>query len=139
MQKAVFSNSETNVAEKINELKKKGYDCFIFDKVIGDNYMVAVINKAQIVKDKPTVVQPIKKQNSDREESISTEELYDLMGENEKLKKRVQVLTEDSHKLGASNYLGGKSLTIENYTTDYTRFNSSGATINYFAIGGGEE
>ncbi len=45
----VFSDSETNVAESINELKKQGYDCFIFDKVIGDNYMVAVVNKAQII------------------------------------------------------------------------------------------
>lgn len=32
---------------------------------------------------------------SDRQESIPTEELYDLMGENEKLKKRVQILTDD--------------------------------------------
>ena len=58
----VFSNSETDVAERINELKKKGYDCFIFDKVVGDNYMVAVVNKAQIIKSKPNVVQ-----NSDRD------------------------------------------------------------------------
>lgn len=34
-------------------------------------------------------------QFSDRQESIPTEELYDLMGENEKLKKRVQILTAD--------------------------------------------
>ncbi len=52
----VFSNSETDVAERINELKKQGYDCFIFDKVVGDNYMVAVVNKAQIIKDEPNVV-----------------------------------------------------------------------------------
>ena len=52
----VFSNSETNVAEKINELKRQGYDCFIFDKVVGDNYMVAVVNKAQIIKDTPKVI-----------------------------------------------------------------------------------
>ena len=52
----VFSNSETNVAECINELKKQGYDCFIFDKSAGDNYMVAVVNKAQIVKDEPTML-----------------------------------------------------------------------------------
>ena len=52
----VFSNSETNVAEKINELKKQGYDCFIFDKTFGDNYMVAVVNKAQIIEDEPDVV-----------------------------------------------------------------------------------
>ena len=32
---------------------------------------------------------------SDRQESIPTEELYDLMGENEKLKKRVEILTAD--------------------------------------------
>ncbi len=32
---------------------------------------------------------------SDREESISTEELYDLVGENERLKKRVEILTAD--------------------------------------------
>ena len=50
----VFSNSETNVAEKINELKKQGYDCFVFEQKLGDNYLVAVINKAQILKDKPT-------------------------------------------------------------------------------------
>ena len=50
----VFDNSKTNVAEKINELKKQGYDCFIFDKVTGDNYMVAVVNKAQIVNSTPT-------------------------------------------------------------------------------------
>ena len=52
----VFSNSDTNVAEKISELKKQGYDCFIFEKTPGDNYMVAVVNKAQIIKNKPTVV-----------------------------------------------------------------------------------
>ncbi len=52
----VFSNSDTNVAEKINELKKQGYDCFIFEKTPGDNYMVAVVNKAQIIKNKPSVV-----------------------------------------------------------------------------------
>lgn len=52
----VFSNSDTNVFEKINELKKQGYDCFIFDKTVGDNYMVAVVNKAQIINDEPTVI-----------------------------------------------------------------------------------
>lgn len=52
----VFSNSDTNVVEKINELKKQGYDCFIFEKTPGDNYMVAVVNKAQIIKNKPTIV-----------------------------------------------------------------------------------
>lgn len=52
----VFSNSETNLSEKIDELKKKGYDCFIFDRTAGDNYMVAVVNKSQIIKDKPVVI-----------------------------------------------------------------------------------
>ena len=61
----VFSNSETNVAEKINELKKQGYDCFIFDKTVGDNYMVAVVNKAQIIKDKPTVMYSDRASNPD--------------------------------------------------------------------------
>ena len=50
----VFSNSETNVAQKIEELKKQGYDCFIFDKTVGDNYMVAVVNKAQVIQKQPT-------------------------------------------------------------------------------------
>lgn len=54
----VFSNSDTDVAAKINELKKQGYDCFIFDKVTGDNYMVAVVNKAQIVKNIDSKVEP---------------------------------------------------------------------------------
>lgn len=52
----VFSNSETNLIERIGELKKEGYDCFVFEKTPGDNYMVAVVNKAQIIKDKPVVV-----------------------------------------------------------------------------------
>ena len=52
----VFSNSETNLSGKIDELKKKGYDCFIFDRTAGDNYMVAVVNKSQIIKDKPVVI-----------------------------------------------------------------------------------
>ena len=55
MDNRVFSNSDTDVSAKINELKKQGYDCFIFDKVVGDNYMVAVVNKSQIVKDEPTI------------------------------------------------------------------------------------
>lgn len=53
----VFSNSDTNVAEKINELKNQGYDCFIFEKSPSDNYMVAIVNKAQIIKDEPEVVE----------------------------------------------------------------------------------
>ena len=66
----VFSNSETNVAQKIEELKKQGYDCFIFDKTVGDNYMVAVVNKAQIIKNKPTRI------FSDRDsDSVSTRSL----------------------------------------------------------------
>ena len=62
----VFSNSESNVSAKIEELKKKGYDCFIFDKANGDNYMVAVVNKAQIIKDKPVVITSDDQKNSDR-------------------------------------------------------------------------
>ncbi len=50
----VFSNSETDVASRLNELKKEGYDCFVFDYKPGDNYMVAVFNKEQIIEDKPT-------------------------------------------------------------------------------------
>lgn len=46
----VFDNSEDNVAEKVNNLKKQGYDCFIFDYKTGDNYFVAVTNKSQIIK-----------------------------------------------------------------------------------------
>ena len=53
----VFDNSKTDVSAKINELKKQGYDCFIFDKTPGDNYMVAVVNKAQIVQTAPTVIE----------------------------------------------------------------------------------
>lgn len=52
----VFSNSETDLYARLEELKKQGYDCFIFDKAVGDNYMVAVVNKAQIIKDVPKVV-----------------------------------------------------------------------------------
>jgi len=52
----VFSNSETDISARIEELKKQGYDCFIFEQRPGDNYMVAVVNKAQIVKDQPKVV-----------------------------------------------------------------------------------
>lgn len=48
-QNTVFTNSDDDVAEKISELKKKGYDCFIFDYKPGDNYMVAVVRKEQIV------------------------------------------------------------------------------------------
>ena len=68
----VFSNSETNVAEKINELKKQGYDCFIFDKVIGDNYMVAVVNKAQIISDEATIVNDENVQLSEKDYSYES-------------------------------------------------------------------
>lgn len=45
----VFSNSDTNVSERIKALKDQGYDCFIFDYETGDNHFVAVVNKGQIV------------------------------------------------------------------------------------------
>ena len=67
--KRVFSSSETNVSSKIEELKKQGYDCFIFDKSVGDNYMVAVVNKAQIIKDAPTVIADEGAKLSDRDSS----------------------------------------------------------------------
>ena len=53
----IFDNSKADVSAKVSELKKQGYDCFIFDKIPGDNYMVAVVNKAQIVKTAPTVIE----------------------------------------------------------------------------------
>ncbi len=68
----VFSNSETNVIERINDLKKQGYDCFIFDKSQGDNYMVAIVNKAQIVKQQPTILY------SDRD-SVPSDTLFDQL------------------------------------------------------------
>ncbi|MBQ5320553.1 MAG: hypothetical protein J6K88_00595 [Oscillospiraceae bacterium] len=66
----VFSNSDTDVSARINELKKQGYDCFIFDKVAGDNYMVAVINKAQIIKNEPTVLYSDRDANSTSARSL---------------------------------------------------------------------
>ena len=66
----VFSNSKTNASEKIEDLKKQGYDCFIFEKTPGDNYMVAVVNKAQIIKDVPTVADG-SEMHSDRDSNHS--------------------------------------------------------------------
>lgn len=48
----VFSNSDTNVSERIKALKDQGYDCFIFDYETGDNHFVAVVNKSQIIEPK---------------------------------------------------------------------------------------
>ena len=45
----VFTNSETDVALKLSELKKQGYDGFIFDYHEGDRYAVMVFNDAQVV------------------------------------------------------------------------------------------
>ena len=36
----VFSNSETDISARIEELKKQGYDCFIFEQKPGDNYNI---------------------------------------------------------------------------------------------------
>ncbi len=52
----VFDNSQTDVLAELQKLKKQGYDCFVFDKVKGDNYMVAVFNKSQIIKNKPSII-----------------------------------------------------------------------------------
>lgn len=64
----VFRNSEENYSAKVRELKQQGYDSFIFDYNTGDNYMVAVVNKAQIVTDKPAVVE--NERHSDRDTSL---------------------------------------------------------------------
>ena len=65
----IFTKSKDDVSDRINELKKEGYDCFIFDKTVGDNYMVAVVNKAQIVKAEPTVISDSDMQHSDKDSS----------------------------------------------------------------------
>ena len=63
----VFRNSEENYSTKVRELKQQGYDSFIFDYNTGDNYIVAVVSKAQIVTDKPAVVKT--ERHSDRDYS----------------------------------------------------------------------
>jgi len=45
----VYKASNEDVAQRVNDLKAKGYDCFIFDYHEGDRYAVMVTNKAQIV------------------------------------------------------------------------------------------
>ncbi len=98
----VFSNSETNVAEEINKLKKQGYDCFIFDKVTGDNYMVAVVNKAQIVKEKPVEVANNSPHSyTDVYEEISEESASPVISSSPKVVQSFisRVENDTSHKL----------------------------------------
>lgn len=56
---------------------------------------------------------------SDRQQSIPTEELYDLMGENERLKKREQILTEGISRLKERLKMEGKE-TNGQYFADST-------------------
>ena len=89
----VFSNSETDISARIEELKKQGYDCFIFEQKPGDNYMVAVVNKAQIVKDQPKVVYSDRVTDSVSNRTLLADALVDA-GENYQNVR--EVLGEDS-------------------------------------------
>ena len=71
------------------------------EKILYDIYPIKMVEQSvtsdtSTTKDSiPQTPQIVKRQNSDRQQSILTGELYDLMGENEKLKSRVEILTAD--------------------------------------------
>ena len=99
----VFSNSDENLSAKIADLKKQGYDCFIFDYAVGDNYMVAVVNKAQIIKDVPTVA---KDQNSHNAESSETDAMHsDRDSEGNTLTAEQQEFFKDSQVRWGNNLM----------------------------------
>lgn len=120
----VFRNSEENYSTKVRELKQQGYDSFIFDYNTGDNYMVAVVNKAQIVTDKPVVVET--ERHSDRDITLSSRYLL------------ANALESTARNEVERDWLGRYKADIEKYNAEQDKLTTLNAQIKELSFGKGK-
>lgn len=120
----VFRNSEENYSTKVRELKQQGYDSFIFDYNTGDNYMVAVVNKAQIVTDKPAVVET--ERHSDRDITLSSRYLL------------ANALESTARNEVERDWLGRYKADIEKYNAEQDKLTTLNAQIKELSFGKGK-